>query len=51
LECARILNVDGIYNIIVDMKEEDVKLLNKIKPIGKGIVSKYLEYSDNILMS
>lgn len=51
LECARILNVDGVYNIKVDLEERELILLRKIKPQNKGIVSKRVsEYIDFVLI-
>lgn len=51
VECSRVLNVDGIYNIIV--RNIDVKILNKIKPEGKGIISEEncdLEYKSGLII-
>lgn len=51
LECVRILNVDGIYTIKVDLEEKDLILLKKIKPQNKGIVSSRIsEYIDFVLI-
>lgn len=45
IECARVLNIDCVYNILVEFDDKkDYELLHKIKKDGKSIISSKKEY-------